>query len=45
MGEFFLKYEDLIVKEDPDQALMAFLQSTYAAAANTANWDRDRLER
>ena len=45
MGEFFLKYEDLIGKEDPDQALMAFLQSTYAAAANTANWDRDRLER
>jgi hypothetical protein len=28
----------------PDQALLAFLQSTYEAAANAAKWDRDALE-
>jgi hypothetical protein len=29
---------------DPDGALIAFLQSTYEAAANCAGWDRDALE-
>src|SRR6202165_4425518 len=28
----------------PDQVLLAFLQSTYEAAANAAKWDRDALE-
>ena len=30
---------------DPDAALLAFLQSTYEAAASNANWDRAALER
>ena len=29
---------------DPDAALMDFLQSTYAAAADLAQWDRAALE-
>jgi hypothetical protein len=29
---------------DPDAALMAFLQSTYDAAADLAKWDRAALE-
>jgi hypothetical protein len=29
---------------DPDAALLAFLQSTYEAAANLARWDRAALE-
>ena len=45
MGEFVLKYEDLRVEGDPDAALMEFLESTYAAAAELAGWDRAALER
>jgi hypothetical protein len=30
---------------DPDAALLDFLQSTYAAAADLAGWDRAALER
>jgi hypothetical protein len=29
----------------PETALMDFLQSTYAAGANLAEWDRKALER
>ena len=29
---------------EPDAALMAFLQSTYDAAADLAKWDRKALE-
>jgi Family of unknown function (DUF5996) len=28
----------------PEQTLLDFLQSTYAAAADAAEWDRDALE-
>jgi hypothetical protein len=44
MGEFFLKYEDVISADNPEKYLMSFLQSTYEAAANTGNWDRKALE-
>ncbi|MFD2147866.1 DUF5996 family protein [Mucilaginibacter antarcticus] len=44
MGEYFLKYEDVIRSANPEKALMDFLQSTYLAAANTGNWDRENLE-
>jgi len=45
MGEFFLKYEDVLKAENPDNALMLFLQSTYEAAANTSKWNRNTLEK
>lgn len=45
MGEFFLPYEAVRAADDPDAKLLEFLQSTYEAAANLANWDREALER
>ena len=44
MGEFVLPYEAMRTSADPDDALMQFLQSTYEAAANCAQWDRAALE-
>lgn len=44
LGEFALKYEDVRLAADPEGMLMAFLQSTYEAAAITGNWDRANLE-
>ena len=45
MGEFVLPYEAVRTAEDPDATLLAFLQSTYEAAADLADWNRDALER
>jgi hypothetical protein len=45
LGEFVLLYEDVRRAASPDEALMAFLQSTYEAGANLAGWDRAALER
>jgi hypothetical protein len=44
MGEFMLLYEAVQRSDDPEDTLMQFLQSTYAAAANTGHWDRKALE-
>jgi len=44
LGEFLLPYEIVRTAADPEAALLAFLQSTYEAAAVTANWDRAALE-
>jgi len=44
MGEFLLKYDDVINADDPESYLLEFLQSTYEAAANIGNWDRNNLE-
>ncbi|MGH8214707.1 MAG: DUF5996 family protein, partial [Rhodanobacteraceae bacterium] len=43
-GEFLLPYEVVRTAPDPEGALQEFLQSTYEAAANTAEWDRVALE-
>jgi hypothetical protein len=43
-GEFVLPYETMRTAPDPDAALLDFLQSTYEAAANCAQWDRAALE-
>ncbi len=45
LGEFILLYDDLRNSSSPDDTLLAFLQSTYDAAANLAQWDRTALER
>jgi hypothetical protein len=45
LGEFALPYEAVRSSNDPDATLTEFLQSTYAAAADIAGWDRARLER
>jgi hypothetical protein len=44
LGEFLLPYEAVRLAPDPDAALLAFLQSTYEAAADSAQWDRAALE-
>jgi Family of unknown function (DUF5996) len=45
MGEFLLPYDVVRNAESPDEVLRVFLQSTYEAAAISANWDRHALER
>jgi Family of unknown function (DUF5996) len=43
--EFLLMYDDVRRAASPRQALLDFLQSTYEAGANLANWNRNELER
>ena len=45
MREFFLPYDAVRTAQSPDRMLLAFLQSSYEAAANLAKWDRAGLER
>ncbi|ALP54535.1 hypothetical protein Tel_16020 [Candidatus Tenderia electrophaga] len=45
LGEFILPYDDVRQAASPDELLLGFLQSSYAAAADLAQWDRDALER
>jgi len=45
MREFLLPYDVVRTANSPDEVLLAFLQSTYEAAATCAKWDRDALER
>ena len=44
LGEFILPYDAVRAANDPDKALLDFLQTTYEAAANAAKWDRETLE-
>ncbi len=45
LGEFILPYDAVRQAERPDEAVLAFLESTYAAAATLGGWDRPALER
>src|SRR4051812_29281398 len=45
MREFLLPYAAVRGALDPDAAVLSFLESTYEAAADRANWDRQALER
>jgi hypothetical protein len=42
--EFILPYDRVRESAQPDRALLEFFQSTYAAAADLARWDRAALE-
>jgi hypothetical protein len=44
LGEFVLGYDAVRTSRDPDGALLSFLQSTYAAAADLSSWERQALE-
>ena len=44
LGEFLLPYEAVRTAADPDAMVLDFLSSTYAAAADGAQWDRRALE-
>jgi hypothetical protein len=43
--EFLLPYEALRAAPDPDEELLRFFQTTYAAAADRGRWDRMSLDR
>lgn len=45
MGEYLLPYDVVRTAKSSDEVLLSFLQSTYEAAATSANWDRLALER
>jgi hypothetical protein len=45
LSEFILMYDDVRASHSPENALMEFLQSTYAAGASLAGWDRTALEK
>jgi Family of unknown function (DUF5996) len=45
MKEFILRYEDVRASDQPERMLLAFLQSTYEAAAERGGWDRENLEK
>jgi hypothetical protein len=42
LGEYIFKYDDMLAEKSPDEALVNFLQSSYATLAK---WDRPFLER
>lgn len=44
-GEFFLPYEAVRTSQNPEEELLKFCESTYAAGATLAKWDRKNLER
>ena len=44
-NEFLLPYDAVQSSSSPEDALTAFLETTYDAAATLANWDRAELER
>jgi hypothetical protein len=45
LGGFLLSYDEVRTAPDPDATLLAFLESTYAACADAAHWDRASLDR
>jgi hypothetical protein len=45
LKQFILPYEAVRSAGDPDQAVLDFLQTSYEACANRADWDRQALER
>jgi hypothetical protein len=45
LKEFILPYDAVRQSDSPDDTLLAFLQTTYEAAADLAKWDRAALER
>jgi hypothetical protein len=45
LGEFILPYEAVRAAASPDQAILAFVDSSYDRAATLAGWDRANLDR
>ncbi|WP_299587918.1 DUF5996 family protein [uncultured Microbulbifer sp.] len=44
LGEFLLPYDVVRASPSPDDTLLAFLQTTYEAAAKNGGWNRSALE-
>jgi hypothetical protein len=45
LEEFIFRYDAVREEASPEKALLEFLESAYAAAANVAKWNRAALER
>lgn len=45
LREFILPYDSVRQADSPDDTLLQFLQTTYAAAADLSGWNRGALER
>ncbi len=45
LKEFIYPYDDMRAAPNPRAALLEFLETTYAAGADLAKWDRPALER
>ena len=45
LGEFILPYEAVRTAASPDEAILAFVNSTYDRAATLGGWDRAAVER
>jgi hypothetical protein len=45
LSEFILPYDEVREARSPRETLLGFLESTYAAGATRAGWDRRSLER
>ena len=45
LGEFIFKYDEVLKEASPEAAVRDFVESAYAAAADSAKWDRAALER
>ena len=45
LNEFILPYEAVRQADVPDDVIRAFIDSTYARAADLAHWDREALDR
>jgi hypothetical protein len=45
LGEFIFTYDAVRAETFPEKALIEFVESAYAAAADAAKWDRAALER
>jgi hypothetical protein len=45
LREFIFPYDEVRQAASPDEALLAFLQSSYEAAADLGSWHRSELER
>jgi hypothetical protein len=45
LGEFILPYDAVRAAPSPDQAILAFVDTTYDRAATLAGWDRMALDR
>jgi hypothetical protein len=44
LGEFILPYDTVRKSQNPEALLLSFFESSYRAAANYGQWDRDILE-
>jgi Family of unknown function (DUF5996) len=45
LGEYIFKYQDARLQPSPEKAVMEFVENAYSAAADSANWDRNLLDR